>query len=180
MLLVQAQAYRTQYGFNAIYLLPVNLYGPGDNFDEQTSHVIPAVIRKCLTACQRGDPRVLLWGDGTATREFLHVDDAARGIVMAAERYDDPEPVNLGSGHEISISDVAVRIADLVGFRGEIAWDAEKPNGQPRRCLDVSRARDRFGFEASVTLSEGLKATVAWYVDNADLSQLPPASKLSR
>ncbi len=163
MMLVQAQAYRAQYGFNAIYLLPVNLYGPGDNFDPDSSHVIPALIRKCMEASERGDADVVLWGDGTPTREFLFAADAAEAIVLATERYDGDEPVNIGSGREIAIGDLAVIIAEEVGFGGRIVWDTTKPNGQPRRCLDVTRARDSFGFEATTPFREGLRATVAWY-----------------
>ncbi len=163
MLLVQAQAYRQQYGFNAIYLLPVNLYGPRDNFDLESSHVIPALIRKMIEAQERGDKHVVLWGDGSPTREFLYVEDAAEGIVQAAEKYNGPEPVNLGSGQEISIKDLAETIADLTGFRGEIVWDTTKPNGQPRRALDVSRAKKYFGWEAKTSFPEGLKRTVAWF-----------------
>jgi GDP-L-fucose synthase len=163
MLLVQCQAYRQQYGFNGVYLLPVNLYGPGDNFDLETSHVIPAMIRKFLHARQRGERSVTLWGDGTPTREFLHARDAARGIVLAAERYDGAEPVNLGSGQEIRIADLAEMLAPLTGFTGRIFWDASKPNGQPRRCLDTQRARTLFGFEANIPLAEGLRETVEWY-----------------
>ncbi len=163
MLLVQAQAYRQQYGFNAIYLLPVNLYGPRDNFDLESSHVIPALIRKMIEAQERGDQQVVLWGDGSPTREFLYVEDAAEGIVQAAEKYNGPEPVNLGSGQEISIKDLAETIADLTGFQGEIVWDTTKPNGQPRRALDVSRAKQYFGWEAKTSFPEGLKRTVAWF-----------------
>lgn len=163
MLLVQAQAYREQYGFNAIYLLPVNLYGPRDNFDLETSHVIPALIRKMIEAQERGDETVVLWGDGSPTREFFYAADAARGIVLAAERYNGPEPVNLGSGMEISIRELAELIARLTGFEGEIVWDTSKPNGQPRRALDTSRAKEYFGFEARVPFEEGLKNTIAWY-----------------
>jgi GDP-L-fucose synthase len=163
MLLVQCQAYRQQYGFNGIYLLPVNLYGPGDNFDLETSHVIPAMIRKFLHARQLGERSVTLWGDGTPTREFLHARDAARGILLAAERYDGAEPVNLGSGQEIRIADLAEMIGPLAGFTGRIYWDASKPNGQPRRCLDTQRARTLFGFEALIPLAEGLRETVEWY-----------------
>ncbi len=163
MMLVQAQAYRTQYGFNTIYLLPVNLYGPGDNFDPDSSHVIPALIRKCLEAAERGEQEVVLWGDGSPTREFLFVADAAEAIVLAAERYDGGEPVNIGSGREIMIRDLAAIIAEEVGFGGRIVWDTTKPNGQPRRCLDVSRAREQFGFEATTPFREGLRATVKWY-----------------
>jgi GDP-L-fucose synthase len=163
MLLVQAQAYRQEYGYNAIYLLPVNLYGPGDNFDPETSHVIPALIRKSLEAKQHGGAEVVVGGDGSPTREFLYVEDAAEGILLAAERYDAPEPVNLGSGVEISIRDLAEKIRHLTGFEGQIRWDASKPNGQPRRCLDVTRARERFGFSAQVSLDEGLRRTIQWY-----------------
>lgn len=163
MLLVQAQAYRQQYGFNVIYLLPVNLYGPRDNFDPQSSHVIPALIRKFVEAKKRGDSSVTLWGTGKATREFLYVEDAARGIVMAAERYDGVEPVNLGAGFEISIADLAVMIKDIVGFYGELVYDATKPDGQPRRSLDTSRAEKEFGFMAEVPFREGLERTVKWF-----------------
>lgn len=163
MLLVQAQAYRQQYGFNAIYLLPVNLYGPGDNFDLQTSHVIPALIRKCLEAQERGDDHVVVWGDGSPTREFLYVEDAAEGIVLAAEHYDGNLPVNLGSGYEISIKSLAESIASLTGFNGKLVWDTTKPNGQPRRVLDTSRAEKLFGFRAQTTLEEGLRRTIEWY-----------------
>jgi GDP-L-fucose synthase len=163
MLLVQAQAYRQQYGFNAIYLLPVNLYGPGDNFDPASSHVIPALIKKFVEAVESGAKRVEVWGTGAASREFLYVDDAAEGIALAAERYDKPDPVNLGAGFEITIRDLATLIADLTGFTGEIVWDTAKPDGQPRRCLAVSRAEQEFGFRAKVDFREGLKATIAWY-----------------
>ena len=163
MLLVQAQAYRQQYGFNAIYLLPVNLYGPRDNFDLESSHVIPALIRKMIEAQERGEKHVVLWGDGSPTREFLYVEDAAEGIVQAAEKYNGPEPVNLGSGQEISIKDLAETIADLTDFQGEIVWDTTKPNGQPRRALDVSRAKKYFGWEAKTSFPEGLRRTVAWF-----------------
>lgn len=163
MLLVQAQAYREQYGFNVIYLLPVNLYGPHDNFNLQTSHVIPALIRKCVEATERGDRQVNLWGDGSPTREFLYVEDAARGILLSAERYNGSEPVNLGSGFEISIKDLAETVARLTGFKGEIVWDPSKPNGQPRRALDVSRAEKLFGFRAQMLFEEGLRRTIEWY-----------------
>ncbi len=169
MLLVQAQAYREQYGYNAIYLLPVNLYGPRDNFNLQTSHVIPALIRKCLEAQARGDKTVTLWGDGSPTREFLYVEDAAEGILQAAERYNGAEPVNLGSGMEISIKDLAELIGRLTGFtagtehRGEFIWDTSQPNGQPRRALDVSRAEQLFGFRAGTPFEEGLRRTIEWY-----------------
>jgi len=164
MLLVQAQAYRAQYGFNAIYPMLVNLYGPGDNFDLETSHVIPALIRKCVEAKEGGADHIVLWGDGSPTREFLYVDDAAEGLVLATEQYDGDAPVNIGSGKEIAIRDLARLIADEVGFRGDVLWDASKPNGQPRRCLDVARARDLFGFEARHSFSEGLAQTVAWFL----------------
>jgi len=163
MLLVQAQAYRQQYGFNAIYLLPVNLYGPGDNFDPASSHVIPALIKKFVEAVEEGKENVEVWGTGAASREFLYVDDAAEGIALAAERYDKPDPVNLGAGFEITIRDLATLIADLTGFTGEIVWDTTKPDGQPRRCLDVSRAEREFGFRAKTSFEDGLKATVEWY-----------------
>jgi GDP-L-fucose synthase len=164
MLLAQAQAYRAQYNFNAIYLLPVNLYGPRDNFDLESSHVIPALIRKCVEAKDHHQPEIVLWGDGSPTREFLYVADAAEALVLAAERYDGNEPVNLGTGEEISIRALALRIAEQVGFGGSIRWDTTKPNGQPRRCLDVSRAKQLFGFEASYSLKEGLERTVDWYL----------------
>jgi GDP-L-fucose synthase len=163
MLLVQAQAYRDQYGFNAIYLLPVNLYGPRDNFNLETSHVIPALIRKYLEARDRGEREVTLWGDGSPTREFLYVEDAAEGILLAAERYNGREPVNLGSGNEISIRNLAHSIARLTGFEGELTWDRSKPNGQPRRALDVSRAEQLFGFRARMPFEEGLRRTIEWY-----------------
>ncbi|MCX7934446.1 MAG: GDP-L-fucose synthase [Planctomycetota bacterium] len=166
MMLVQLQAYRQQYGFCGIYLLPVNLYGPGDNFDLETSHVIPALIRKCVEAKEQAAASITLWGDGTPTREFLYVDDAAEGIIMAAERYDDPEPVNLGSGVEISIRALAAKIAAATGYTGEFIWDTTKPNGQPRRCLDVARARERFGFVARTPLDRGLAQTIEWYLQN--------------
>jgi GDP-L-fucose synthase len=165
MLLVQAQAYREQFGFNAIYLLPVNLYGPRDNFNLETSHVIPALIRKCLEAKERGDSQVVLWGDGSPTREFLYVEDAAEGIALAAERYNSSEPVNLGSGNEISIKDLTATVARLTGFKGELVWDTSKPNGQPRRALDVSRAEEFFGFRAQMPFEEGLRRTIEWYSD---------------
>jgi GDP-L-fucose synthase len=163
MLLVQAQAYRDQYGFNAIYLLPVNLYGPGDNVDPARSHVIPALIRKCVDACERGEDFIEAWGTGSASREFLYVDDAARGIVLAAERYDGREPINLGVGSEITIRDLTELIARLTGFTGEIRWDPTKPNGQPRRALDTGRAREAFGFTSSTSFEDGLRATIDWY-----------------
>jgi GDP-L-fucose synthase len=164
MLLVQSQAYRDQYGFNGIYLMPVNLYGPGDNFDHASSHVIPALIRKCLEAKAVNAASVELWGDGSPTREFLYVTDAARGIVTAAENYDGSDPVNLGSGWEVTIKDLAEQIAKTVGFDGKIVWDATKPNGQPRRRLDTTKAEQLFGFKANTALSEGLENTVSWYL----------------
>ena len=162
-LLVQCQAYRDQYGMNAIYLLPVNLYGRGDNFDPNTSHVIPALIKKFVDASERGEPEVEVWGTGAATREFLYVDDAADGIVLAAEKYDGREPVNLGSGLEISIKDLAELIARETGYTGRLVWDASKPDGQPRRALDVTRAEELFGFRARVDFVEGLRRTIEWY-----------------
>ena len=163
MLLVQAQAYREQYGFNGIYLLPVNLYGPRDNFNLETSHVIPALIRKFIEAQERGDEKVILWGDGSPTREFLYAGDAAEGILLAAEKYNDSEPINLGSGMEISIRDLAQHIARLIGYEGEFVWDTSKPNGQPRRALDVRRAEANFGFRAQMPFEEGLRRTIDWY-----------------
>lgn len=163
MLLVQSQAYRRQYGFNAIYLLPVNLYGPEDNFDLETSHVIPGLIRKCLEAVENGESKILCWGDGTPTREFLYVEDCAKAIVLAAERYDGDEPVNIGSGSEISIKDLVALIAELTGFQGDIVWDNSQPNGQPRRRLDTTRAERYFGFRAHTGLREGLLRTIDWY-----------------
>jgi len=168
MLLVQAQAYREQYGFNAIYLLPVNLYGPRDNFNLETSHVIPALIRKMIDAKDRNEEEVILWGDGSPTREFFYAGDAAQGIVLAAERYQASEPVNLGAGMEISIKDLAGLIAELSGFSGRIVWDSSKPNGQPRRALDTQRAKDYFGFEAEIPFKEGLKRTIDWYQENKE------------
>jgi len=163
MLLVQAQSYREQYGFNAIYLLPVNLYGPEDNFNPESSHVIPALIKKFVEAQERGDAEVVVWGDGSPTREFLYVNDAADGILLATERYDGPEPVNLGSSFEISIKELAETIARLTGFQGQLVWDATKPNGQPRRKLDTSRAERLFGFHAQTRFEDGLRRTIAWY-----------------
>jgi len=167
MLLVQGQAYRQQYGFNAIYLLPVNLYGPRDNFDLETSHVIPALIRKFIEA----EDRVVAWGDGTPTREFLYVEDCAEAIVRATERYDKPEPVNIGAGFEISIKDLTHLIAKLTGFRGEIVWDTSKPGGQPRRCLGTGRAEREFDWRASTPLEEGLRRTIAWYREQMGIPQ---------
>ena len=163
MLLVQAQAYRQQYGFTAIYLLPVNLYGPRDSFDPAKSHVIPALIKKCCDAIDRGDREIEVWGTGQASREFLYVDDCARGIVLATERYERSDPVNLGAGREITIKDLVHLIAQLTGFRGTIRWDASKPDGQPRRCLDVSRAEREFGFRAETPFEDGLRRTINWY-----------------
>jgi GDP-L-fucose synthase len=162
-LLVQCQAYRQEYGLNAIYLLPVNLYGPRDDFDPQASHVIPALIRKCVEARERGEQSITCWGTGNPTREFLYVEDAVEGILLAAERYDKPDPVNLGSGMEISIRDLAQLIARLTGFTGKIVWDPTLPDGQPRRCLDVTRAQREFGFRAATPFEEGLRRTIAWY-----------------
>ncbi len=163
MLSVQGQAYRQQYGFNAIHVLPVNLYGPGDNFDPDSSHVIPALIRKCLEAIDRRDDQIVCWGDGSPTREFLYVEDCAEAIVLATERYDGPEPVNIGTGREISIKELVELVAELTGFRGDIVWDTSKPNGQPRRCLDTSRAERLFGFRAKTDFREGLERTIDWY-----------------
>jgi GDP-L-fucose synthase len=166
-LLVGAQAYREQYGTNAVYLLPVNLYGPRDNFDLETSHVIPALIRKMVEARQNGDGEIVLWGDGSPTREFLYVDDCVEALWLTAQRYDGAEPVNVGSGEEIAIRELAALVAELTDFEGEIAWDASRPNGQPRRRLDVSRAEQLFGFRASTGLREGLERTIAWYREAA-------------
>ncbi|MEI8195395.1 MAG: GDP-L-fucose synthase [Phycisphaerae bacterium] len=162
-LLVMAQAYRAQYGLNAIYLLPVNLYGPGDNFDPASSHVIPALIRKCVEAKRAGTDHLVAWGTGSASREFLYVEDCAEGIVLATEKYDEAEPVNLGTDQEITIRDLTTLIAKLSGFSGRIVWDPTKPDGQPRRCLDVRRAREKFGFVAQTQFEDGLKQTIAWY-----------------
>jgi len=165
MLLVQSQAYREQYGYNSIFLLPVNLYGPGDNFNPASSHVIPALIRKCLEAKEQGATEIVAWGDGSPTREFIYVEDAAEGITLATERYNSSEPVNIGSGFEISIKDLTETIARLTGFTGDIRWDTTKPNGQPRRRLDTTRAREAFGFEAKTDFEEGLKRTIDWYAN---------------
>jgi GDP-L-fucose synthase len=170
MLLVQAQTYRQQYGFNAIFLLPVNLYGPRDNFDYETSHVIPALIRKFIEAKERGDKQVELWGDGSPTREFLYVEDAAEGILLAAEKYDGSEPVNLGSGREISIKDLAELIGRLTGYEGKVVWDTEKPNGQPRRLLDVTRAENLFGFRADTDFEQGLSKTITWFHEHRQVA----------
>jgi len=166
MLLVQSQAYRQQYGFNSVFLIPVNLYGPRDNFNLETSHVIPALIRKCIEAQERGEAEVVVWGDGSPTREFLYAADAAEGILLAAERYNDSQPVNLGSGREIRIKDLAELIARLTGFQGRLVWDTTKPNGQPRRALETSRAEALFGFRAQTDFEEGLRKTVEWYRAN--------------
>ncbi|NOZ20754.1 MAG: GDP-L-fucose synthase [Planctomycetes bacterium] len=166
MLLVQLQAYRQEYGMCGIYLLPVNLYGPRDNFDPRSSHVIPALIKKVVEAKERGDDHIVCWGTGRATREFLYVEDAARGILMASEKYDGPEPVNLGAGFEISIRELIHKIVDLVGFDGEIRWDTSKPDGQPRRCLDTTRAAEYFGFRAEVDFDEGLRRTIDWFTSH--------------
>jgi len=166
-LLVQLESYRLQYGFNGIYLLPVNLYGPEDNFDPGSSHVIPALIRKVYEAQQRGDKQLPVWGDGSPTREFLYSTDAARGIVMASQFYDESDPVNLGTNYEISIKDLVELICDLMGFDGEIVWEIDKPNGQPRRCLDTTRAQEKFGFVAQMEFKEGLQKTIEWYWQNA-------------
>jgi GDP-L-fucose synthase len=163
LLLVQSQAYRDEFGLNAIYLLPTNLYGPGDNFDPATSHVIPALIRKCIEARDAGDAAITCWGTGTASREFLYVADAAEGIVRAAETYDDPDPINLGTGAEITVDRLATMIAMLTGFQGALRWDPSQPDGQPRRCLDTRRAKDRLGFSVSVSMEEGLRRTIDWY-----------------
>ena len=171
-LLVGAQAYREQYGLNAVYLLPVNLYGPRDNFDLETSHVIPALIRKMLEAKQADEPTVTLWGDGSPTREFLYVDDCAEALVLAGERYNGVDPVNLGTGVEIAIKELAELLAEHTGFEGEIIWDTSKPNGQPRRQLDTSRATDYFGFTASTSFSDGLRQTVEWYVRERALAPI--------
>jgi GDP-L-fucose synthase len=166
MLLVQAQSYRQQYDYNSIFLLPVNLYGPGDNFNPKSSHVIPALIRKCIEALDAGLEEIVVWGDGSPTREFLYVEDAAEGVLLAAEKYNGPEPVNLGSGFEISIKDLVELIANLTGYKGSLIWDSSKPNGQPRRALDINRARNYFGFQAKMGFEEGLKKTISWYREN--------------
>ncbi len=163
-MLVQSQAYRQEYGFNSIFVLPVNLYGPRDNFDPGSSHVIPALIKKFVDARENGNRKVEVWGTGEASREFLYVADAAEGIALAAEKYEKPEPVNIGAGFEIKISELVELISELTGFEGEIAWDKTKPDGQPRRCLDVTRAREEFGFTAGTRFREGLKKTIEWYV----------------
>ena len=166
MMLVQCQAYREQYGMNGIFLLPVNLYGPHDNFDLESSHVIPALIRKCVEAVKGGRKEIVLWGDGSPTREFLYVEDAAEGIYLATVHYDKSEPVNLGSGMEISIGDLATTIGEMTGFTGQIVWDTSKPNGQPRRCLDVTRAEQEFKFRAATPFDVGLRKTIDWYLNS--------------
>ena len=166
MLLVQSQAYRDQYGYNSIFLLPVNLYGPGDNFDPRSSHVIPALIRKCVEAKENGEDHIVVWGDGSPTREFIYVTDAAAGIALAAERYNESAPVNIGSGFEISIKELVEKIAKMTGFEGDLVWDTDKPNGQPRRALDVSRAKEKFDFEAKTDFDEGLQNTIDWFLAN--------------
>lgn len=168
MLLVQSQAYRQQYGFSSIFLMPVNLYGPGDNFDPASSHVIPALIKKCVDAKQAGEDHVVVWGDGSPTREFLYVEDAAEGILLAAERYNKSDPVNLGSAFEISIKDLAELIAQMTGFEGRLVWDTTKPNGQPRRKLDTGRAEREFGFKAQTQFEVGLRRTVEWYLSHGN------------
>jgi len=164
MLLVQSQAYRAEYGFNSIFLLPVNLYGPGDNFDPKSSHVIPALIKKCVDAIEAGDDYIECWGTGNVSREFIYAADAAEGILLATEHYNGSEPVNIGAGFEITIKDLAEKIAKFTGFGGEIRWDSSEPDGQPRRCLDTSRAKEYFGFKAQTAFDEGLKATIDWYI----------------
>jgi len=173
MLLVQSEAYRQQYGYNSIFLLPVNLYGPGDNSDPRSSHVIPALIKKCVDAIESGDSEVVVWGDGSPTREFLYVEDAAEGVVLAAERYDRSDPVNLGSAFEISIRDLAQIIVEETGFTGKVVWDTSKPNGQPRRKLDTSRAGEGFGFHSQVDFRTGLRRTIAWYREQRLQNRVP-------
>ena len=179
MMLIQSQTYREQYGYNSIFLLPVNLYGPHDNFDLESSHVIPALIRKCVDAKTRGDSHLDAWGDGSPTREFLYVEDAAAGILMAAEAYNDSQPVNLGSSYEISIRDLMETIARLTGFEGEIRWDTSKPNGQPRRKLETSRAKELFGFESKTHFEAGLQKTIAWYLENQEKIQAGESSHMA-
>ena len=171
MLLVQSQAYRQQYGFNSIYLLPVNLYGPGDNFDPDSSHVIPALIKKVCDAKEKGDKRTVAWGSGKVSREFLYVEDAAEGIVLATEKYNKADPVNLGAGFEISIKDLAELICHLAGFDGEIEWDTSMPDGQPRRCLDINKAKEEFGFKARTDFKEGIIRTIEWYIAQRNRSK---------
>jgi GDP-L-fucose synthase len=170
MLLVQSQAYRQQYGFNSVVLFPVNLYGPRDNFDPASSHVIPALVKKCIDAVDAGAEEITVWGTGKATREFLYAGDAAEGILLAAERYDKSDPVNIGAGFEISIRDLVILIAELTGFTGRIVWDSTKPDGQPRRCLDTTRAEREFGFRATTDFREGLRRTIVWYRDHRALT----------
>lgn len=171
MLLVQGQAYRTQFGLNAIYLLPVNLYGPGDNFNEETSHVIPALIKKIVYANKMHDKEIIIWGSGKASREFLHVNDAARAIVLAATRYNEPDPVNIGANFEITIKELASLVCKILDFKGTIVWDKTKPDGQPRRRLDTSLAKEKFGFEAKIKLKDGLKKTIDWYLKNRGIQK---------
>ncbi|HWQ34228.1 MAG TPA: GDP-L-fucose synthase [Blastocatellia bacterium] len=178
MMLVQSQAYREQYGFNSIFLLPVNLYGPRDNFDLESSHVIPALVRKCVEAVRSGADEIVCWGTGSATREFLHADDCAEGILLATEKYDKSDPVNLGAGFEISIKDLTEKICDLTGFRGRIAWDSSKPDGQPRRSLDTTRAEREFGFRARIGFDEGLRQTIDWYKQITSGPKLVPTGLL--
>jgi len=166
MMLVQSQAYRAEYGFNSIFLLPVNLYGPGDNFNPESSHVIPALIKKCINAIENKEKHINCWGTGRASREFIHAQDAADGILLATERYNSSEPVNIGAGFEITIKELVGKIAELTGFKGEIRWDSSKPDGQPRRCLDVSKAKKEFGFTANKDFDHGLKETIDWYIKN--------------
>jgi GDP-L-fucose synthase len=166
MMLVQSQGYREEYGFNSVFLLPVNLYGPGDNFNPETSHVIPALIKKCVDAVEKGEEEVVVWGDGSPTREFLYVEDSAEGIVLAAEKYNKSDPINIGSAFEISIKDLVETIAKETGFKGKIIWDSTKPNGQPRRKLSVDKAEKEFGFKSETNFEEGLKKTIEWYKDN--------------
>ena len=179
MLLVQAQAYRQQYGYNAIFLLPVNLYGPGDNFDPRSSHVIPALIRKIYEARRQQAPAVEVWGDGSASREFLYVDDAAEGIVLAAERYNGADPINIGAGMEITIKELVRVLTELLGYEGEVHWDTTKPNGQPRRSLNVERARQEFGFKAGTNFQDGLRQTVDWWVREGAMQWLPAAERIT-
>lgn len=171
-LMVMCQAYRQQYGLNAIYVLPVNLYGPNDNFDLHTSHVIPALIRKCVEARDRGDAQITAWGTGSASREFLYVDDCAEGLILSLEKYDSPDPMNLGNGREITIKALTEMVAKVTGFKGKIVWDATKPDGQPRRCLDTSRAAERIGFRAGTSLEDGLRRTVEWFEEHRSTARL--------
>ena len=180
MMLVQSQAYRQEYGFNSIFLLPVNLYGPRDNFDPDSSHVIPALIKKCLDAVDAGEDHITCWGTGNVSREFLYVEDAAEGIVLATEHYDGPKPVNIGSGFEVTIKDLADRIAALTGFSGEIRWDPSQPDGQPRRCLDTSRAKELFGFQARTPLDDGLCNTITWYRNRGRKGETFPVASTDR